>query len=70
MLGLKRTFEPNTLPILTWGGLKGGISIALALSLTASMDRDLIVPVTYVVVLLSLGVQGLTIDKLIKRLAR
>lgn len=69
MLGLKRTFEPNTLPILTWGGLKGGISIALALSLTASMDRDIILPVTYVVVLLSLSVQGLTVGKLVKRLS-
>jgi CPA1 family monovalent cation:H+ antiporter len=70
LLGLKRTFEPNTLPILAWGGLKGGISIALALSLTAAMDRELILPVTYVVVLISLAVQGLTIGKLVERLKR
>ncbi|MEZ4687872.1 MAG: sodium:proton antiporter [Bacteroidia bacterium] len=70
MLGLKRTFEPHTLPILTWGGLKGGISIALALSLTAAMDRDIILPVTYVVVLLSLSIQGLTVGKLVERLRR
>ena len=70
LLGLKRTFEPNTLPIMTWGGLKGGISIALALSLTAAMDRDMILPVTYVVVLMSLGIQGLTVGKLVERLKR
>lgn len=70
ILGLKRTFEPNTLPILTWGGLKGGISIALALALTSAMDRELILPVTYVVVLISLALQGLTVGKLVERLKR
>ncbi len=68
LLGFKKTFTRNALPIMTWGGLRGGISIALALSLQPSPEKDLIVAVTYVVVLISLLVQGLTIERLIKRL--
>jgi CPA1 family monovalent cation:H+ antiporter len=53
--------------ILTWGGLRGGISVALALSLTPEMGRDLFVTVTYVVVVFSILVQGLTVKKLVKK---
>jgi CPA1 family monovalent cation:H+ antiporter len=57
-----------TLSLLTWGGLRGGISIALALSLQPDMSRDLIVLVTYIIVVFSILVQGLSIGKLVKKL--
>lgn len=54
--------------LLTWGGLRGGISIAMALSLSEGMSRDLILQMTYVVVAFSILVQGLSISSLVKRL--
>lgn len=63
-----RTELPKgTVPILTWGGLRGGISVALALSLPVGEERNLILNLTYLVVLFSILVQGLTIGKLVKR---
>ncbi|MFK7993797.1 MAG: cation:proton antiporter [Granulosicoccus sp.] len=67
---LNREFHPHAIKILTWGGLRGGISVALALSIPASPERDLIVAVTYVIVVLSILVQGLTIGKLVKATAQ
>ncbi len=61
-------FVPNTNIIMTWGGLRGGISIALALSLTANMPRDLILTITYIVVVFSIVVQGLTVGKVVERI--
>jgi CPA1 family monovalent cation:H+ antiporter len=61
-------FRRNVLTALTWGGLRGGISIALALSLPASPERDLLVTVAYIVVTFSVLVQGLTFGRFIKRL--
>ena len=63
-------FVPKTNLIMTWGGLRGGISIALALSLTADMQRDLFLVITYVVVIFSIVVQGLTVGKLVKKLKK
>ena len=63
-----RTFTPHVIKVLTWGGLRGGISVALALSLPPSETRDLILAVTYVVVVFSILGQGLTIGPLLRRL--
>jgi monovalent cation:H+ antiporter, CPA1 family len=57
----------GTLTILTWAGLRGGISVALALSLPPSDYRALILTVTYVVVCLSIVGQGLTVGSVVQR---
>ena len=67
---LNTEFHPHAIKILTWGGLRGGISVALALSIPAGPERDVIVAVTYVIVVLSILVQGLTIGKLVKATAQ
>jgi len=58
----------NVIPVMTWGGLKGGISIALALSLPDSEWKPMILTTTYVIVLFSIIVQGLTVAPFAKRL--
>lgn len=77
MLRKFRTFSPRVVRILTWGGLRGGISVALALSIPATLEagtgdsafpvRDLILAMTYMVVVFSIIVQGLTIGPFIRR---
>lgn len=62
--------DPHAVKVLTWGGLRGGISVALALSLPAGAGRDALVVVTYVVVAFSIIVQGLSFGPLLKRLYR
>ncbi len=61
-----RTFSPNVIKILTWGGLRGGISVAMALSLPPGLHRDIILTITYAVVVFSIIVQGLTVGKLVE----
>jgi CPA1 family monovalent cation:H+ antiporter len=67
LLRLRREFTPGAVKILTWGGLRGGVSVALALSLPAGEPRDIILAITYAVVVFSILVQGLTIGPLVKR---
>lgn len=68
--GLKRLGGIRAVPILTWAGLRGGISVALALSLPLSAERDLIVTMTYCVVVFSIVVQGMTVGPLVRTLSR
>lgn len=66
LLRFKIKFEQNAVAILTWGGLRGGLSVALALSLPASPYSDGFIAITYIIVIFSIIVQGLTIGKVAK----
>ncbi|MGK4008062.1 sodium:proton antiporter [Sorangium sp. So ce1036] len=70
----RRVFTPGAIRILTWGGLRGGVSVALALSLPAKLadgtlvpEREIVLSITYVVVVVSIVLQGLTIGPLLRR---
>ncbi len=67
LLSRVRTYPAGTVPMMTWGGVRGGISIALALALPPSPYRDLILLITYTVVIFSILVQGLTIGRVVRR---
>lgn len=59
-----KEFSRGTVPILTWGGLRGGLSVALVLSLPDSNVRDMLLLITYCIVVFSIIIQGLTIGRL------
>ncbi len=64
----KKLFNARTALIMTWGGLRGGLSIALTLSLPDSPYKEIMVSITYIIVIFSILVQGLTTGKLVKKL--
>jgi len=68
LMRFKIKFEENAVAILVWGGLRGGLSVAMALSLPQSMHRDELVLITYIIVIFSIIVQGLTIGKVAAKL--
>jgi CPA1 family monovalent cation:H+ antiporter len=69
-LSARTTFTKGAVPVLVWGGLRGGIAVALALSLPESAFKAPILTTTYAVVLFSIVVQGLTIKPLVEKVVR
>jgi len=67
LLSFLRSFPPGSIPILAWGGLRGGVSVALALSLPDSPAKPIILTATYAVVIFSIVVQGLTVKRVVAR---
>jgi len=68
VIPFKNKFSTATVKLLVWGGLRGGVSIALALSVDPGPYKNFILAITYIVVVFSILVQGLTIGKVAKKL--
>ena len=66
LMKLRQSFTPKIVRILTWGGLRGGISIALVLTLPHGENREALLMITYVIVVFSILIQGMTVGKLVK----
>jgi CPA1 family monovalent cation:H+ antiporter len=74
LIGRRRPFTRGAIPILTWGGLRGGVSVALALSIPGQLadgtivpEREIVLSITYVVVVVSIVGQGLTIGRVLRK---
>jgi CPA1 family monovalent cation:H+ antiporter len=70
LMGFMKPFEWRTVGLLTWGGLRGGLSIAMALSIPNSPEKSIVLPITYIVVLFSILIQGLTFKPTLKYLVK
>jgi CPA1 family monovalent cation:H+ antiporter len=70
LLRHRRAFSPYAATMMSWGGIRGGISVALALQVPPGPEREIIVSITYTVVAFSILVQGLTMGPLARRLYR
>ena len=69
LMRLGRDIQSKTIRLLTWGGLRGGISVALALSLPEFAYKDLLVAITYCVVVFSIIIQGMTIGNMFQKVS-
>ena len=68
ILSVRQRYVPGIIPVMTWAGLRGGISVALVLALPDSEYKPLMLAICYAVVVFSIVVQGLTIEGVIRRL--
>ena len=67
LIPLKEKIPQKTVVVMVWAGLRGGLSLAMALSLSSTMNRDLFIYLTYIVVIFTIVVQGLTLKKIVSK---